>query len=243
MAAILVSGMGNEAPAPQQIIVKETPVAPKRQVLVAKSDLQVGQTVSADEIEWHPWPEGTQVDRFISQNKAPQAMTELEGRIVREKIYGGEPIQEVKLVSAERGFMSAILPVGQRAVAVEVRAANTAGGFILPNDRVDVLLTRPNDANAYVTETVLENIRVLAIDQQLQDPEEGVVVARDTATLELSPAQAEMITQAQQTGTLSLTLRSIMDSDPDAVISTENRRSGGVSIVRFGVATKEVTRQ
>lgn len=244
MAALIVGNMSKRPAPKQQVIIKEEVAQPAIEVLVAKADIGVGQTLQPNQLGWQAWPEGGSSDRFITRKTSPDALEAMAERIARQSIFKGEPIQEVKLVAADRGFMSAILPLGMRAVAVEVRAANTAGGFILPNDRVDLLLTRTNANDTFVTETLLENIRVLAIDQQIQDPKEGgAVVARDTATLELTPSQAEMVTQSQQIGSISLSLRSIKDSNPDAVSSTVGRRSGGVNIVRFGVPTKEVTRQ
>jgi pilus assembly protein CpaB len=165
-------------------------------------------------------------------------VSELQGTMVRAPIYAGEPIRDMKLVRSDRGFLSAVLPKGMRAVAVRVNAASTAGGFILPNDRVDVLLVRQFPGNNARSQTLLTNIRVLAIDQLIENTggeQKSVVVAQDTATLELSPEQAELIAQAQQTGTISLSLRSIEDSasEPDVI-----QKPSGVSVVKFGIPTR-----
>ncbi|MEM8811504.1 MAG: Flp pilus assembly protein CpaB, partial [Pseudomonadota bacterium] len=166
----------------------------------------------------------------------------------RSPFLSGEPIKKSKLVKSDQGFMSAILPQGMRAIAVEVRAASTAGGFILPNDRVDVILTREAPAevltgDTFISETILENIRVLAIDQTLDEEEdEKVVVAQETATLELSQVQAEIVVQAQQTGSISLALRSIKDSDPNKTADTERRRKN-VNFLKFGVQSRASSAQ
>jgi pilus assembly protein CpaB len=126
-----------------------------------------------------------------------------------------------------------------RAVAVKVDAASTAGGFILPNDRVDVILVKqPGGAGTVQSETLLRNILVLAIDQTIENTSEtqSVVVAQDTATLELTPEQAELVAQAQQLGTIALSLRSIEDSASET--SSVTPRSSGVNVVRFGVSSR-----
>ena len=242
MAAMMVGNLRQE---PQVIVQREeAPEIARTEVLVMSGDVSIGQVLNEDQLKWQIWPEEGDTSRFILRTERPNALSDLAGRIVRQRMFSGEPVQEVKLVSAERGFMSAILPKGKRAVAVEVRAANTAGGFILPNDRVDVLLTRTRGDSNFITETLLENIRILAIDQEAQDPDnQAVMVARDTATLELNPSQAETVTQAQQIGSISLALRSIADSQDDELDESPRRRTGGVNMVRFGIQSKETTRR
>jgi pilus assembly protein CpaB len=142
--------------------------------------------------------------------------------------------------------MAAILPTGMRAVSTQISPENGAGGFILPNDRVDVILTR-RDANAEkggggdarTSETVLTNIRVLAIDQNVEEKNGQKVVVGKTATLELSPAQAETLVLSQQIGSLSLALRSVTDAtQKDAPVDDENSgKKNSVNVIRFGVST------
>src|SRR5690606_23864255 len=124
-----------------------------------------------------------------------------------------------KLIGEGQSFMSSILPSGKRAVATQIAADTSAGGFILPNDYVDVIMTRRSTSagtagEGFITETILKNIRVLAIDQAIQEDEEGRRVrVGDTATLELSPGQAEIITVAQQMADrLTLALRPVADA-------------------------------
>src|SRR5262249_54017965 len=151
---------------------------------------------------------------------------------------------EAKLIRANgaAGYMAAILPSGMRAVSTEISPETGAGGFILPNDRVDVILSRraatdTRNANAQPTsETILTNVKVLAIDQTVEEKGGQRVVVGKTATLELAPRQAESLAQARQQGTLSLALRSLLDASKTEEVRTEEPIGrGGINTVRFGV--------
>jgi pilus assembly protein CpaB len=117
------------------------PVVPMTDVLVAASNIPPGGSLSNRNVRWQSWPSEAINEAFISKDSQSDAIDALTGTIVRSQFYDGEPIREGKLARAESGFMSAILPTGMRAVAVRVSAQTSAGGFILPNDRVDVILT------------------------------------------------------------------------------------------------------
>jgi pilus assembly protein CpaB len=153
------------------------------------------------------------------------------GGVVRQAMLAGEPVTSSKIVkSGTAGFMAAMLSPGARAVSVKISAETGAGGFILPNDRVDVLVTAKSNRNP-VSRTVLSNVRVLAIDQSFKEKgSEGVAVGK-TATLELLPAQAEVLAQSEALGTVSLALRSLADmgADKDSEIT-----SGSVTMLRYG---------
>jgi pilus assembly protein CpaB len=146
------------------------------------------------------------------------------------------------------GFMAAILPSGMRAVSTQISPETGAGGFILPNDRVDVIVTRRDPdktggGNDQTSETVLTNIRVLAIDQNIEEKGGQKVVVGKTATLELTPGQAETLTLAQHLGSLSLALRSITDAQRDTPRSDDKPNGrGSVNVVRFGVSTTTTSR-
>jgi pilus assembly protein CpaB len=239
IAAYLASGSG-EAPAPQ------APVAqlPTVDVLVAKSDIGLGQTVKAEDLQWQTWPSATASSAFIKRSERPDATTQVTGSIARSPFIAGEPIRDQKLVKADgSGFMAAILPSGMRAVSTEITAETGAGGFILPNDRVDVILTqrfknpeRPNLPDVVVSKPILMNIRVLAIDQAPKEKDGQNAVVGKTVTLELKPEQIPTLQAARLGGTLSLALRSITDAK--AVESVEDdtaRRNVSVNIIRFGV--------
>jgi pilus assembly protein CpaB len=141
--------------------------------------------------------------------------------------------------------MAAILPTGMRAISTQISPETGAGGFILPNDHVDVILTRrerdadkgASGGDSHSSETILTNVRVLAIDQNVQEKDGQKVVVGKTATLELTPAQTETLALSQQLGSLSLALRSITDATGDAPQIDDNKRRTGVNVVRFGVST------
>lgn len=232
-------------PAPVTIVKQATDLV---DVLVAKSDIGIGRAVSDDDLAWQAWPLSAAGPMFIRRTERPKAIEELKGSIARAPFVAGEPMREQKLVKAgNAGFMSAILPSGMRASSTEISAETGVGGFILPNDRVDVLLTR-RDADAqrsggsdgFISETVLRDVRVLAIDQQVEEKGGQKVVVGKTATLELTPSQTETLAVSRQRGTLSLALRSLADSLPNAVRDPEEekvRRSNSVNIVRYGVTS------
>ena len=214
------------------------PLIPMTDVLVAAANIPTGGSLSNSNIRWQSWPSDAVNGAFISKGSQPDGIEVLTGTVVRSQFYDGEPIREGKLARAESGFMSAILPTGMRAVAVRVSAQTSAGGFILPNDRVDVILTDDQPATdgrsdrEIIAFTLLQNIRVLAIDQTVEEQDGERVVVGKTATLELDPMQVEAIAAAEEAGSLSLSLRSVEDAD-DIQIS-KRKRSGIVKIYRAG---------
>jgi pilus assembly protein CpaB len=219
-------------------------------ILVAKSDIGLGQPVAAGNVEWQAWPANAATGNFIRKSDRPNAIQTLSGDIARVPFVAGEPIREAKLVNAKgSGFMAAILPPGMRAVSTQITPETGAGGFILPNDRVDVILTKrekeagkgAGDENL-VSETVLTDIRVLAIDQTIDDKNGQKVVVGKTATLELTGPQAETLALAQRSGTVSLALRSIADAGKRAEAKHEAGPVGSINVVRFGVGTTATAR-
>ena len=242
VAAYLVSGSDNK-PAPTEPAAQLQTV----DVLVAKSDIGLGQTVTADDMQWQTWPAATASNTFIRRNERPDATTQVAGSIARAPFIAGEPIREPKLVRADgSGFMAAILPTGMRAVSTEITPETGAGGFILPNDRVDVLLTkrdknadRPGAPDVVIAEIILPNIRVLAIDQAPKEKDGQNAVVGKTVTLELKPEQAETLARARQTGTLSLALRSIADINMVENGSGDQapKRGDSINVVRYGVSS------
>jgi len=233
VAAYLASGSD---PTP---VVDRTPKLETVDVLVAKNEIPMGHAVSAEDLQWQTWPAASASDNFLRKDKQPDATAQTVGSIARFPFIAGEPIREQKLVKGNgSGFMAAILPSGARAISTEISPETGAGGFILPNDRVDVILTRreqvANQADSISAEIILSNVRVLAIDQTVEDKGGQKVVVGKTATLELKPDQSEVLARARQTGTLTLALRSLVDAG-----ATENReaRRDSINIVRFGVST------
>ena len=239
VAAYLASGSD---PAPVAPVVQLETV----DVLVAKADIPLGQAVGPNDVQWQTWPAATASSSFISRANKADAIKEITGSIARSPFIAGEPIREQKLVKADgSGFMAAILPAGYRAISTEISPETGAGGFILPNDRVDVILSkrerhpdRAGSADLVNSEIILSNIRVLAIDQTIEEKNGQKVVVGKTATLELKPEQSESLARARQSGTLSLALRSLADAQAADVRSDErgNKRDS-VNVVRYGVPT------
>jgi pilus assembly protein CpaB len=229
VAAYLASGAGTDAPSRPATTVQ----LPTVDVLVAKEDIALGQTVTPENLQWQTWTESTASGSFIRKKDRPDSVTQLAGSIARAPFIAGEPIREQKLVKANgSGFMAAILPSGMRAVSTEISAETGAGGFILPNDRVDVILTKREKqhspdvpANDIISsQVVLSNVRVLAIDQAPKEKDGQNAVLGKTATLELIPDDVEMLGKARMSGTLSLALRSIADGKTTTVASTADSR-------------------
>lgn len=222
-AAWIAFSIRGEPVAP--VAIQETPAAATRDVLVASTDLTQGQTLTKESVRWQSWPESAAQQTYIDRSARPDAIASLVGAVVRSKMIAGEPIRDDKLGLLNPSLLSSMLPSGKRAVAVRITAETTAGGFILPNDRVDVLhtlgsLDKPEGQKDYTTRTILSNITVLAIDQtldeQTKDKDEkskakSAAVGK-TATLELDPRQAELLTAAEAAGALSLALRSTADN-------------------------------
>jgi pilus assembly protein CpaB len=241
IAAYLASGSDEKPAAP----VAQLPTV---DVLVAKNEIGLGQSVKLDDLQWQTWPAATASGTFIKRTDRAEATKEITGMIARAPFIAGEPIREPKLVRADgSGFMAAILPTGMRAISTEISPETGAGGFILPNDRVDVLLTRreknPDKAGGDLvnSEIILSNVRVLAIDQAPKEKEGQNAVVGKTVTLELKPEQSETLARSRQMGTLSLALRSIADVNMVEQIDEDgrqrSRRGESVNVVRFGIVS------
>jgi pilus assembly protein CpaB len=235
IAAFLASGSKEPPPpAPSPVVQIDTV-----EILVAKGDINMGQVVSAQDIQWQIWPASAGSSYFVRRADRPEAIQQLTGSIARSPFVSGEPIREAKLIKANgSGFMAALLPSGMRAVSTEISPETGAGGFILPNDRVDVLLTRRDreaekstGVEAHISETILTNIRVLAIDQTIEEKNGQRVVVGRTATLELAPRQTETLAVSRQRGTLSLALRSLIDANAP----NPDEDDGGAVVIYRGV--------
>ena len=214
-------------------------------VLTASSDISLGNVLEQKSLKWQEWPKASVTPSLVTKAKQPKAIKEFTGATARASFVSGEPILSRKVVlSGKGGFMSAILPAGMRAVSTKISAATSAGGFILPNDRVDVILTRKGPSKRFVSDAILSNVRVLAIDQKIEDLDDkgkSKTAVGKTATLELSPQQAEVLAMAQRMGTLSLALRSLKDarddgSDRPATLKIGGRK-GSVTVLRYGVSS------
>lgn len=228
IAALLARGLIADKPATVEPKVVE---APTTEVLVAAQNLQLGQRVSATDLRWQKWPDASLNTAYLTRTQNPAALEENIGSVVRVALLGGEPVTTEKLVSLNgAGFMSALIEPGMRATAISITPETSAGGFILPNDRVDVI-----DASA--GQSILRNIRVLAIDQRFSEREGEQVVVGKTATLELTPAQAELLAVAERRGTLILSLRSMGDQELAGNDRGDGEGGSVVKVVRYGSAT------
>ncbi|TMM48758.1 Flp pilus assembly protein CpaB [Qipengyuania marisflavi] len=218
--ALVARSMFAGAGAPSAEAAAVEPQGPK--VLVAQRALPVGTLITADAISYQMWPSQLVQDAYFLDGEAD--ISKLLGTVVRHAVTAGEPITQGSLVSpGDRGFLAAALSPGMRAITVPVSAQSGVAGFIFPGDRVDMVLTQTvqgNDGtNLKASETILRNLRVLATDQSTtqQKGEDGntIVSAFSTVTLEVTPTIAEKVSVAQTIGTLSLSLRSIADSQSE----------------------------
>jgi pilus assembly protein CpaB len=231
------------------------PVAPLEtvDVLIANDDIGLGHTVAESDLRWQTWPAAAAGPNFVHKSERPEAIKELAGSITRASFSSGEPIREAKLIKGNGGgYMAAVLPSGMRAISTEINTETGAGGFILPNDHVDVILTRRDKlaeksagVEIYVSEIILPNVKVLAIDQTVEEKNGQRVAIGKTATLELTPQQSEVLALSRQLGTISLALRSLVDfqrKDGPVSPAEDGGDRRGVNVVRFGVTTTTTTK-
>jgi pilus assembly protein CpaB len=242
-AYIFFSSMqGPSTPAP---VAAQPAKVDTDEVLVAANDVPMGVVVGDAALTWQVWPRSAISEPMIAKSSDPKAFDEFKGAMTRMAFLRGEPIRRDKLVVAgQGGFMSAILPSGKRAVAIRIdnNGDSSAGGFILPNDRVDVVrifrddeATKARGVEVLGSQAILTNVRVLAIGQMIQEDNGKKVAVGVTATLELSPEQAELVILAQQASGngLHLLLRSLVDSGGDAQ-TVGSRGERGLTIMRYG---------
>jgi pilus assembly protein CpaB len=212
--------LGKRSQQPQQAAVPQQAIETV-DVLIASKDIQMGDKLT-EALVWKNWPKDALSEQMVTREKRPEGLKEFATARARIPIYKDEPLFPKKiLLPGAGGFMSAALPKGMRAEAVAISSKSSAGGFILPNDRVDVILTRKftdthTSAQTAKSETVVTNVRVLAVNQVFKQAGEGDQVSvekGETATLELTPEQTEILATVQSSGELSLALRSLAESD------------------------------
>ena len=248
LAAFLATRGGN---APQTVVQTiSVPQHTETQVLVAKSQIGVGQRLDAASVEWQDWPQSAVRPEYITSAKSPDAPAKIAGAVARFEIFDGEPILDAKLAHTDQGYLSAVLDPGMRGVSISISPAAGSGGFIIPNDRVDVVLTNSSSGQP-TTHVVLSDVKVLAIGTRLgqtgktgapanpDDPKSQVFTSDAIATLELTPAQAQTLMTASASGKLSLVLRSVADfaAPTTRLASTTTADDQQIRIIRFGVAT------
>ncbi|MGB8366536.1 MAG: Flp pilus assembly protein CpaB [Rhizomicrobium sp.] len=242
-AALLARGLlGGGTPQVKAALPPPPPAT--EEVLVAANDLQPGAALTASEVRWQQWPKSAVDASFITHNAVPDLDRVVAGAVVRAPLVSGEPLTASKIVHADStSFMAAMVSPGMRAVSIGISTETGAGGFILPNDRVDVLVTElvSDSPRRFGAHTLLKGVRVLAVDQTYREDKDQKVVLAKTATLELTPHQAEQVERAQATGTISLSLRGLGDNGASAPAASnatadETDSDGPTMIIRYGIA-------
>jgi pilus assembly protein CpaB len=223
LAAYLAAGSKASPPPPPPEPVAQLQTV---DVLVAKSDLSRGQVISEKDIGWQSWPADSTGSSFVKKTDKPDAIQQYVGAFVREAIPTGEPIREPAVAFAKgSGFMAATLTPGMRAASIEM---SQDSGVILPEDHIDIVLTRHDKeverdtgTEKFVSETILKNVRVLQVTPKI-------------VTVELNPQQVEKLALSRQQGTITFTLRSIVDSQ-SSTPEDDGDRPRCITMVRFGV--------
>jgi pilus assembly protein CpaB len=245
LAFLLMQSIVSGPSAPTQVAVPVNAT----EVLVARRDIPLGEITKDTDFRWQTWPAEAVTPSFITQADADEGMKFVSDAIARAPLLEGEPVTRAKLIKpGQGGVLAAILPSGMRAISTKIKEETSAGRLILPNDRVDVLLTRrdrsPTGQEEYVSDTLFYNVRVLAIGQDIATKEgakapEG---SANTATLELSPRQAELLARANSQGEISLALRSVADGDPKGkgpgTAAMDDQRGTSVRILKYGVPSR-----
>ncbi|MGE0152150.1 MAG: Flp pilus assembly protein CpaB [Reyranellaceae bacterium] len=214
-------------------------VAPKstsaQRVLVAKTKLATGQFINPENVQWVPWPDGGVSPAYFIEGKSK--LEDVVGSVVRYPVGVGEPLNTGRVVSPNgRGFMAAVLQPGLRAVSVPVTLTSGISGFIFPGDRVDIILThtyqqgQDGARDRRAGETILTDVRVLALDQKTDTKPGETLIAR-TVTFEVTPKQSETLAVAHELGRLSLSLRSLA-RDESAESAEAAAASGNKGLLR-----------
>ena len=256
VAALLVRNMSAQSSDPNlngdPLVVERVIEVSEVKVLVAAADLRIGSLITPEDLRWEDWPEKSLHIGYFTEVDTPTAIEDLVGSVVRISLYEDEPILPQKLVmKGETGFMAALIKPGMRAISVEISPETASAGFILPDDRVDVILTYEVESNdgqmisqQPVTRTIIENARVLAIDQIFGEVDGAPALTGSTATLELEPLQTELLAHAGRMGMLSLSLRSVADADQNDgttlaytdLLKGGGKGNNGITIYRNGTA-------
>lgn len=247
LTAIVLAFVGRGLFAANEPVVAQTEIIkaePTVDILIAAADIPAGSSLEVTRLAWQELPLAHVNDTFITRDLQPDAIEQYSPLIARSVFFAGDPIREKKLLRSDSGYLSLILPAGKRAVAVRVEAESSAGGFILPKDRVDIIMSYRTQNNRWITETILENILVLAIDALVEEKDGEKNQIGDTATLEVTPQQAEILIASKNLADnrLTLALRSVADSNRYASKGAQHlleepvvRKQPNINLVRYGV--------
>ncbi len=172
-------------------------------LVVAARPIMLGEKITAKHVKLKEWPKKVAPEGHFTKAE------EVQGQVAKQNIYADEPIIQARIAKHDKGStLSAIIPVNKRAVTIRVNDVVGVAGFILPGNRVDVLSTR-NFGGRTTTITLLESMKVLAVDQSIGDKDKPTVVR--AVTLEASPEEGETLVQARSEGSLQLALRNTAD--------------------------------
>ena len=246
-AAFLVRGLTHK---PRELAHQQIKVPPA-EILVAARAIDPGTQIRAGDLRWQEWPGAALSPNFITDRGNSKALTDTLGETVRAHVEMGEPITNAKLVKAgTAGFMAAMLSPGMRAVSTKIDEQSAAGGFILPGDRVDVVMTHRTEGRSgsggYESQTILRDVKVLAIGQTFDDSNGEKVANGKTATLELSEPETERLALAGAMGNITLALRSAANGSLTEAIKPkfgsfgggEGGAEGSIRVVRYAHATR-----
>lgn len=242
--AFVASRMMNPAKPAQMAAPKEQP---SKKVMVAKGNLPAGTFIREEDVSWQKWPTDGVNEVYLLEGQTD--IGSVVGAVVRKGIVAGEPITEAQIARpGDRGFLAAVLTPGMRAISIDVNEPSSVAGLVFPGDRVDILLnmqftieeigsngeTKDSKYRPQTSETVLENVRLLATDRNLNDIE-GDPKKLNTVTIELTPKQAEMVKVAASMGQLSLSLRGLANPENQqsgpAVASAESTTTAQASFI------------
>lgn len=220
-------------------VIREEVTTNTTQVLVAKTELPLGTITGPESFRWQDWPQDAATVGYVQRKARPNAIQDLAGSVARAPMLPGEPITAQKLVRAgDGGVLAAILPQGMRAISTKIREETGVGRLILPNDHVDLILTqrrRRGGADEVVSDTLFRNVRVLAIGQMIEAKDGKKLAEGNTATLELTPRQTELLALANSMGEISLALRSIADiGTKDQPTPASDKRGNSIRLLKYG---------
>ena len=238
VAAVGAALVAKNLVAPKKVVKKE--FMNTTQVLVAAKKIKLGDMVTSSHFKWQRWPKSALNSSLIDKGQNKNALADYDKAIARAGFVSGEAINPRKFIKKGRGgVMAAILSSGMRAVSLKIKASTAAGGFIMPDDHVDVLLSRKlkrRNGGKFVTSTVLSRVRVLAIGKTIDAPKGKKTTKGRTATLELTPAQAETLILAGKMGSITLALRPLAENsgDADEVANLRGEKRKTIRMFKFG---------
>jgi pilus assembly protein CpaB len=214
MVLVVASVVGLLASTLVYRVLKQAAAGPQQQdvemIVVASVNMNMAETITSQHVKLLPWPSKS------VPSGAVRTLAAAEGRVVRGSIVAGEPLLEAKLaphLSGKGGLMPMLVPEGQRGVTIKVDDAVKESGFVLPNSRVDVLVSMPKSPGSQerVSKVIIQDVTVLAAGQTVELRDNKPVTVT-TVTLALQPAQVERLALAQSEGKLTLAMRNLRDT-------------------------------